>query len=199
MQIGTIVHSAGPWTSKTEDGTTSIFDASGQLIATVPDVVDINNVPVILDAPELLKALLGLLNYFGEYQKDYGEKIPEIQAGWAVVNKVTGCDPNFDDGFDGDDDLMDYDTWFDTYKPIQNHFDDNASMDGTMFETYGQELEFVQSQFEGNPGKIWTLIEEDGKTSVASGLRHVNRLGYYITEESYGGDYVEVFITEDAP
>ena len=43
---------------------------------------------------------------------------------------------------------MDYDKWFDTYKPIPNHIDTNASFSdgeyGYMFETYGDELKFIQ-------------------------------------------------------
>ena len=32
---------------------------------------------------------------------------------------------------------MDYDVWLETYRPILNHIDSNASFDGMMFETYG--------------------------------------------------------------
>jgi len=39
---------------------------------------------------------------------------------------------------------MDYDEWVDTYKPIPNNIDKNASFDGMMFETYGAEVEFVK-------------------------------------------------------
>jgi len=38
---------------------------------------------------------------------------------------------------------MEFDEWCDTYKPITNHLDSNASFDGAMFETYGDEVEFV--------------------------------------------------------
>ena len=38
--------------------------------------------------------------------------------------------------------------WFETYKPIPNHIDENASFNdgehGYMFETYGEEVEFVK-------------------------------------------------------
>jgi hypothetical protein len=48
--------------------------------------------------------------------------------------------------------------WFDTFKPIPNHIDSNASFQtedgiGYMFETYDDELRFVQSQ---EPNRIWT-------------------------------------------
>lgn len=32
------------------------------------------------------------------------------------------------------------------YKPKVNHFDDNASLDGYMFETYGAELEHIKER-----------------------------------------------------
>ena len=79
---------------------------------------------------------------------------------------------------------MDFDEWCDTYKPIVNHIDNNASFDngygGIMFETYGDEVEFVKSQ---SPDKIWMYGDgDDGGSYVWSGWGFVNRLGYFITE-----------------
>ena len=75
---------------------------------------------------------------------------------------------------------MDFDEWCDTYKPIQNPYDDNASFDGAMFETYGAEVEFVKSQ---SPDKIWMYGDgDDGGSFIWSGWGFVNRLGYFITE-----------------
>ena len=33
--------------------------------------------------------------------------------------------------------------FFNTYKPITNHINPNAPFDGCMFETYGEEFEYV--------------------------------------------------------
>ena len=79
---------------------------------------------------------------------------------------------------------MDFDEWCDTYKPIINHIDSNASFDngygGVMFETYGEEVEFVKSQ---SPANIWMYGQgDDGGTYVWNGWGFVNRLGYFITE-----------------
>ena len=79
---------------------------------------------------------------------------------------------------------MDFDEWCDTYKPIINHIDSNASFDngngGVMFETYGDEVEFVKSQ---SPENIWMFGQgDDGGTYVWNGWGFVNRLGYFITE-----------------
>ena len=79
---------------------------------------------------------------------------------------------------------MDFDEWLTTYKPINNHIDSNASFDngegGIMFETYGDEVEFVKSQ---SPDKIWMYGDgDDGGSYIWSGWGYINRLGYFITE-----------------
>ena len=72
------------------------------------------------------------------------------------------------------------------FRPIANHLNRHASCfwndgDGSMFETYGDELEYVRSQpFEN----VWTYIEADGGSFLVSGYRLINRLGYFITEEA---------------
>ena len=57
---------------------------------------------------------------------------------------------------------MSFDEWLNTYKPILNHLDKNASFQsddgGIMFETYGDEVAFVKSQ---DPAKIWTYGDGD--------------------------------------
>ena len=77
-----------------------------------------------------------------------------------------------------------FDEWCEQYKPIVNHIADNASFDngdgGIMFETYGEEVEFVKSC---SPDKIWMYGQgDDGGTYVWNGWGFVNRLGYFITE-----------------
>lgn len=75
---------------------------------------------------------------------------------------------------------MDFDEWCDTYKPINNHIDTNASFDGAMFETYGDEVAFVKTQ---DPACIWTYGDgDDGGSYVWNGWSFVNRIGYFITE-----------------
>jgi hypothetical protein len=37
------------------------------------------------------------------------------------------------------------DNFDEIYTPIQNHLDEDATFDGTMYETYGAELDFVSS------------------------------------------------------
>ena len=75
---------------------------------------------------------------------------------------------------------MDFDEWCETFKPIPNYLDDNASFDGAMFETYGEEVEFVKAQDEN---RIWMYGDGDnGNSYIWSGWGFVNRLGYFVTE-----------------
>jgi hypothetical protein len=73
---------------------------------------------------------------------------------------------------------MTYEDWVRTYKPNLNPLDDNASYDGTMFETYGPEHHYVTEQPNEN---TWTLIDEDGEMFIMEGYHWVNRMGYFIT------------------
>jgi hypothetical protein len=75
---------------------------------------------------------------------------------------------------------MDFDEWCATYKPIKNHIDTNASFNGEMFETYGEEVAFVKEQPEEN---IWMYGDgDDGGSFIWNGWHYINRIGYFITE-----------------
>jgi hypothetical protein len=75
---------------------------------------------------------------------------------------------------------------------VDNHLDKNASFDGKMFETYGEQLTFVNEMSKQN--KVITIIEAGGdevddegyvipNMYYTSGLHYVNRIGYLITTE----------------
>ena len=79
------------------------------------------------------------------------------------------------------------DEWFKQFKPIPNHVDENASFNdgehGYMFETYGDEVEFVKSQ---DSNRIWTYSDgDDGGTYITDGYHVVNRIGYFVTTVPY--------------
>jgi hypothetical protein len=79
-----------------------------------------------------------------------------------------------------------FEEWVETYKPIINHIDTNASFDGLMFETYGDEVEFVKQA--GN-GHIWMYGDgDDGGSFIWNGWGFVNRIGYFITEIPFSPD-----------
>lgn len=78
--------------------------------------------------------------------------------------------------------------WFKKFKPIKNHLCNDASWDGYMFETYGEELQFVLDRANGLTGSaytVWTWIDGDTKSLICEGYHLVNRIGYLITEVPY--------------
>jgi hypothetical protein len=74
--------------------------------------------------------------------------------------------------------------WETKFKPIKNHIDSNSSWEGSLFESYGKELDFVREKCKENPQCIWTLMdsEEDDDCVIVEGFHFVNRIGYFITE-----------------
>jgi hypothetical protein len=80
------------------------------------------------------------------------------------------------------DRILTVDEWMDKYNPIKNHIDKDTSFDGTSFETYDEELEFVQSQ---NPYNIWTLVCAEDEYYIVPGFRWVNRENYFVTEKPF--------------
>lgn len=74
---------------------------------------------------------------------------------------------------------------FDALFPlVPNHLNANATWclggsGGCLFETFGEELEFVRAQ---DPRAVWTLIDgdHDGQYLV-SGPHFVNRIGYLVS------------------
>lgn len=81
---------------------------------------------------------------------------------------------------------LSYDEWIERFSPVTNHIDNNASHDGTLFETYGPELQHVLDQ---SQDKVWTLVDDCGDTYIVEGYRLTNRIGHFITEQPYGGPH----------
>jgi hypothetical protein len=82
------------------------------------------------------------------------------------------------------------DEWIHRFKPITNSIDPNASYNGRLFETYGDELVHVMHQ---PTERIWTLLDEDGTSWIASGYHYVNRMGYFICEVPVpDGEFYEI-------
>jgi len=66
------------------------------------------------------------------------------------------------------------------FRFIPNQYDEFASFDGLMYETYGDEVEAVKAF---DPAKIWMYGEGDnGGSYIWSGWGFVNRLGYFLSE-----------------
>jgi len=78
---------------------------------------------------------------------------------------------------------MTYEQWVAKFKPTYNHLVRDASFEGMMFETYGNELDFVlQVVNKGGKLLVWTYIDGDNGTYIVEGYRLVNRIGYFICD-----------------
>lgn len=86
---------------------------------------------------------------------------------------------------------MDYDTWWDTYKPVDNPFQNEGDK---LFETFGEEVDYVLDTMKSSPDRVWTWFDGDDGTYVGNGFHYVNRIGYYVTEKSCEHAIVEVAV-----
>jgi hypothetical protein len=82
---------------------------------------------------------------------------------------------------------IDYCDWLERFKPRTNHLEDNASIDGYLFQPYGEQWDFVKSH---DNEYIWTLIitdTDDGGThwEISTGMHVINREGYIVTKVPY--------------
>jgi len=69
------------------------------------------------------------------------------------------------------------------FKFMVNNYDENASFEGLMFETYGDEVEYVKSKPQD---RIWMYGQgDDGGLYIWSGWGFVNRIGYFISEKPF--------------
>jgi hypothetical protein len=83
---------------------------------------------------------------------------------------------------------MTEDEFYSKFEMVENHLDEDAELDGCMFETYGEELEYIKS-LDGTK-RVWTFLEGDeGNQYFMTGMRLVNRIGYFITTEPYTEEY----------
>ena len=84
------------------------------------------------------------------------------------------------------------DEFIEIYKPIKNPFKQDAPYDGCMFETYGEELDYVRSSEFANK-QIWTLISySDEESWIIPGYHFVNLDGYFITEIPWESENIQV-------
>ncbi len=84
--------------------------------------------------------------------------------------------------------------WDSRYKPMTNVLDPNASWDGVMFETYGEEHNTVR-KYPNN--RVWTYIDGDNGTYLIAGYHIVNRIGYFICEVPWEHENIQVLVKLD--
>jgi hypothetical protein len=84
--------------------------------------------------------------------------------------------------------IMTIEDWEDNYQPMTNHINPEASWNGALYETYGEELKFIQSL---DHRHVWTYMDGDnGGTYLVSGRHFVNRIGYIVTAEPVPDDEI---------
>lgn len=95
---------------------------------------------------------------------------------------------------------LDWDDFLTKFKPVLNPYDDNASWDGFLLETYGIEYEYVKATYNINPQRVWTIIDGDeGPPILISGWHYVNRLGYIVTAIEFDPKFEYIVDDEEEP
>lgn len=88
---------------------------------------------------------------------------------------------------------MRFTTFEKKFEPELNYLDKNAPLNGHGFETFGRELEYVQSVYAIAPGRVWTGVDCDGKWYISNGWHHVNRVVYLVTKEPCDRPALDIF------
>lgn len=87
-----------------------------------------------------------------------------------------------------------YDDFLEKYTPVLNYLDKNAGYNGTMFETFGEELRKVLNY---DKSHVWTIIDGDGSDMwIVPGYHIVNRFGYFITEQEWKDEEQEYCLND---
>ena len=119
------------------------------------------------------------MNWYKTAQ-NFGDLIEEDDHDYILmgpIKEALGIPPEGPDPI-----VITEDDWFDKYQPIQNTAtEEDRSWDGTYFETYGPEEEFISK---ANPKHVWTIMDDFGDIDmiIIPGMHRVNRFGYFITK-----------------
>ena len=82
---------------------------------------------------------------------------------------------------------LEYDEWYEKYKPIENDHGDIM-----IYETYGKDLEFIESIIDDN--RVWTFVDGGDFSVITNGAMFVNRMCYYVTEVPWEGEAGDIEI-----
>ena len=136
--------------------------------------------------------------YCADFDDDPGEEGEAYRQATAVIAEATLALPPASPLLEITEDEFD-----ERFPLLTNHLNPNASWGsgdegGCLFETYGEELEFVRRQ---DPRTVWTLVDGgDDDQYLVSGFHFVNRIGYLIsTMPVPEGADIEVRIPMDNP
>lgn len=83
--------------------------------------------------------------------------------------------------------------WEQTYKPQKNTISGHRGWEGLLFETHGDDWEYVATQPEEN---VWSYIDDEDGTAFATGRWSENAMGYFICEVPW--TEIDFFIVESA-
>lgn len=84
---------------------------------------------------------------------------------------------------------MSDDVFFEKYTCVENPFTKGGSFDNCLFETYGEDHQFILLEARINPASVWTVIDNnEGWYGIIAGYHFVNRLGYLITEQGWDNE-----------
>lgn len=72
--------------------------------------------------------------------------------------------------------------------------EDMCSFGGCMYETYGNEIDYIKKQ----PNeRVWTIIDEGDELYIIAGFHYVNRFGYLVTDEKWN-DQNETYLVDES-
>lgn len=119
-----------------------------------------------------------------------------VQADSAIdgVTLLSITEPSCNEVPDQDDLDAQYNKWEAQYVLCPNHLNPDASWNGNLFETYGEEQDYV---YDHDFFKVWTYMDVDGGTAVVAGRHFINRIGYLITEKPWTNDEMIIWVSTD--
>jgi hypothetical protein len=73
------------------------------------------------------------------------------------------------------------------YEGIYNK-EDITSFGGCMYETFGEEVEYVHTM--AKEGRVATIVDEDGDMYIYSGYWRFNRMGYLVLDKPIEQEFI---------
>ena len=70
---------------------------------------------------------------------------------------------------------------WDKYKDTPTSQEDITSFGGCMYETYGEEVDYVITM--AIQGRVATIVDEEDKMYIYSGFHRFNRMGYLVLDK----------------
>lgn len=83
---------------------------------------------------------------------------------------------------------MSFSYWWDKFVPTGSPAANGGPYIGDtpqMFETFGTDRAAVEAQAARDISKVWTLIDDGVSQTIAPGVHLVNRMGFFITRQSW--------------